>query len=65
VRKVCWEKEAEGRIREFGLSFMFGGQRYDEILILWEGCVSAKIVQLIFVGAAREVGVQHGFWETM
>jgi hypothetical protein len=44
---------------------MFGGQYYDEILILWEGGVSAKIVKLIFVGAAREVGVQHGFWETM
>jgi hypothetical protein len=39
---------------------MFGGQHYDKILILWEGGVSAKIVKL-----AREVGVKHGFWETM
>jgi len=41
---------------------MFGGQRYDESLIVWEGGILAKIVKLISGGGGG--GQQKGGGET-
>jgi len=63
----CWEYAAEGRSWTFGLFFVFGGQRHDEILIALGGGVGGlrfgeRKRVYFWAGLHEKHAVQRGFW---
>jgi len=59
----CWECAAEERRRELGPNFVFGGRRYDEILIALEGLRFGEKFEVNFrIGLRENHAVQSGFW---